>query len=146
MGWMTHPSGRGLDRGGSREWRERGPAEADFTATARAFVAQIVVSLTERAQFTWISVPIKLFLSRFHALTLKRTNLVLLQPSWAYSALSGVAGAVLMAKTATGELAWGDTWFDNITTRNPWNVGTGSCGSSAGSAAAVSAGRGPVST
>mgnify|MGYP001806867276 FL=1 len=93
--------------------------------------------------------PCQVFLCQgFHTLTLKRTNLVLLQPSWAYSALSGVAGAVLMVKTATGELAWGDTWFDNITTRNPWNVGTGSCGSSAGSAAAVSAGEGsgPVST
>lgn len=63
------------------------------------------------------------------------------QPSWAYSALSGLAGGVLLAKTATGELAWGDTWFDNITTRNPWNIDTGSCGSSAGSAAAVAAGR-----
>jgi hypothetical protein len=62
------------------------------------------------------------------------------QPSWAYSALSGAAGALLLAKTATGELAWGDTWFGNITTRNPWNAGTGSCGSSAGSATAVAAG------
>jgi hypothetical protein len=63
-----------------------------------------------------------------------------LQPSWAYSTLSGPAGGVLLAKTATGELAWGDTWFDTITTRNPWNTDTGSCGSSAGSAAAVAAG------
>lgn len=63
-----------------------------------------------------------------------------LQPSWPFSALSGAAGGVLLAKTATGELAWGDVWFDDITTRNPWNVNTGSCGSSAGSAVAVAAG------
>jgi hypothetical protein len=62
-----------------------------------------------------------------------------LQPSWAFSALSS-AGGVLLAKTATGELAWGDVWFNGITTRNPWNINTGSCGSSAGSAVAVAAG------
>jgi Asp-tRNA(Asn)/Glu-tRNA(Gln) amidotransferase A subunit family amidase len=49
---------------------------------------------------------------------------------------------VLLAKTATGELAWGDVWFNGITTRNPWNINTGSCGSSAGSAVAVAAGAG----
>lgn len=63
------------------------------------------------------------------------------QPSAAYSALSA-AGGVLLAKTATGELAWGDVWFNGITTRNPWNSNTGSCGSSAGSAVAVAAGAG----
>jgi Asp-tRNA(Asn)/Glu-tRNA(Gln) amidotransferase A subunit family amidase len=49
------------------------------------------------------------------------------------------AGAVLVAKTSVGELAWGDVWFGG-TTRNPWNLEQGSSGSSAGSAASVAAG------
>ena len=49
------------------------------------------------------------------------------------------AGAVLVAKTSVGELAWGDVWFGG-TTRSPWNLKEGSSGSSAGSAAATSAG------
>ena len=49
------------------------------------------------------------------------------------------AGAVLVAKTTMGELAWGETWFGGMT-RNPWNVEKGSSGSSAGSAAGVAAG------
>lgn len=49
------------------------------------------------------------------------------------------AGAVLVAKLATGELAIGDVWFGGQT-RNPWNVQRGSGGSSAGPAAAVAAG------
>jgi Asp-tRNA(Asn)/Glu-tRNA(Gln) amidotransferase A subunit family amidase len=49
------------------------------------------------------------------------------------------AGAVLVAKTTLGALAWGDVWYAD-TTRNPWNPEEGSSGSSAGSAAAVSAG------
>ncbi len=49
------------------------------------------------------------------------------------------AGAVLVAKTAVGELAWGDVWFGG-TTRNPWKLDQGSSGSSAGSAAATAAG------
>jgi len=49
------------------------------------------------------------------------------------------AGAVLAAKLTMGELAWGDVWFGGMT-RNPWNPEQGSSGSSAGSAAAVSAG------
>lgn len=49
------------------------------------------------------------------------------------------AGAVLVAKTTLGELAWGDVWFGGRT-RNPWNLEQGSSGSSAGSAAGVSAG------
>ncbi|WIA31826.1 hypothetical protein OEZ86_002693 [Tetradesmus obliquus] len=66
-------------------------------------------------------------------------NRTINEPSAAYSVLSA-AGGVLLAKTATGELAWGDVWFNGITTRNPWNINTGSCGSSAGSAVAVAAG------
>lgn len=49
------------------------------------------------------------------------------------------AGAVLVAKLSLGALAMGDLWFDGHT-RNPWNPEQGSSGSSAGSAAAVSAG------
>jgi Asp-tRNA(Asn)/Glu-tRNA(Gln) amidotransferase A subunit family amidase len=49
------------------------------------------------------------------------------------------AGAVLVAKTAVGELAWGDVWFGGMT-RNPWKPDQGSSGSSAGSASAVAAG------
>jgi Asp-tRNA(Asn)/Glu-tRNA(Gln) amidotransferase A subunit family amidase len=49
------------------------------------------------------------------------------------------AGAVLVAKLTTGELAWGDVWF-NGRTRNPWNLEQGSNGSSAGPCAAVAAG------
>lgn len=49
------------------------------------------------------------------------------------------AGAILVAKLSTGALAMGDVWFAGMT-RNPWNVEQGSSGSSAGVAAAVSAG------
>ena len=49
------------------------------------------------------------------------------------------AGAVLVAKTSVGELAWGDVWYGG-TTKNPWNLDQGSSGSSAGSASLVAAG------
>lgn len=49
------------------------------------------------------------------------------------------AGAVLLAKLSTGELAVGDLWFRSRT-RNPWNPDRGSSGSSAGPASATSAG------
>jgi Asp-tRNA(Asn)/Glu-tRNA(Gln) amidotransferase A subunit family amidase len=49
------------------------------------------------------------------------------------------AGAILVAKLTMGELAWGDVWFGGKT-RNPWDRTQGSSGSSAGSAAATSAG------
>lgn len=49
------------------------------------------------------------------------------------------AGAILVAKTAVGALAWGDVWFAE-TTRNPWKPEEGSSGSSAGSSSAVAAG------
>jgi len=51
----------------------------------------------------------------------------------------GNAGAVLIAKTTLGALAYGDVWFGGKT-RNPWNLEEGSSGSSAGSAAGTSAG------
>ncbi len=49
------------------------------------------------------------------------------------------AGAVLVVKLSMGELAWGDVWARGRT-RNPWNLKTGSGGSSAGPGAATSAG------
>ena len=49
------------------------------------------------------------------------------------------AGAVLIAKLTTGELAGGDQWFGGRT-NNPWNLEQGSSGSSAGSSSATAAG------
>jgi Asp-tRNA(Asn)/Glu-tRNA(Gln) amidotransferase A subunit family amidase len=49
------------------------------------------------------------------------------------------AGAVLLAKVSTGELASGDNWFGGQT-KNPWDPTQGSSGSSAGPASATAAG------
>ncbi|HYL74699.1 MAG TPA: amidase [Bryobacteraceae bacterium] len=49
------------------------------------------------------------------------------------------AGAVLLAKLTSGELAQGDRWFGGMT-RNPWNTEEGSSGSSAGPASATAGG------
>lgn len=49
------------------------------------------------------------------------------------------AGAVLVAKTTLGALAYGDIWHGGRT-NNPWNPEKGSSGSSAGSASAVASG------
>ncbi|WP_142453818.1 amidase [Gracilimonas mengyeensis] len=49
------------------------------------------------------------------------------------------AGAVLIAKTTLGALAYGDIWFGGRT-NNPWDLEQGSSGSSAGSAAGTAAG------
>jgi len=49
------------------------------------------------------------------------------------------AGAVLVAKLSTGELAGGDQWFGGQT-MNPWDPTTGSGGSSAGPGSATAAG------
>src|SRR5256885_617911 len=49
------------------------------------------------------------------------------------------AGAVLVAKPTSGELAIGDVWFGGKT-RNPWDLSRGSNGSSAGPASATAAG------
>lgn len=49
------------------------------------------------------------------------------------------AGAVLLAKLTTGELAAGDRWFGGQT-RNPWNPEEGSGGSSAGPGSATAGG------
>jgi len=48
------------------------------------------------------------------------------------------AGAVLIAKLATGEFARGDRWYRGRT-RNPWNTEEGSSGSSAGPGSATAA-------
>src|SRR5260221_5147067 len=49
------------------------------------------------------------------------------------------AGAVLIAKLTTGELASGDQWFGGQT-KNPWGPTQGSSGSSAGPSSATAAG------
>ncbi len=49
------------------------------------------------------------------------------------------AGAVLIAKLATGELAAGDNWFGGQT-KSPWDPTQGSSGSSAGPGSATAAG------
>jgi Asp-tRNA(Asn)/Glu-tRNA(Gln) amidotransferase A subunit family amidase len=49
------------------------------------------------------------------------------------------AGAVLIAKVATGELAGGDNWFGGQT-KSPWDPTQGSSGSSAGPSSATAAG------
>jgi Asp-tRNA(Asn)/Glu-tRNA(Gln) amidotransferase A subunit family amidase len=49
------------------------------------------------------------------------------------------AGAILIAKLATGLFAQGDNWYRGQT-KNPWNLEQGSSGSSAGPASATAAG------
>ena len=58
--------------------------------------------------------------------------------SYVYTKLKA-AGAVLIAKLTLGALAMGDFWYGGQT-KNPWNLKTGSSGSSAGSASATVAG------
>ncbi len=50
------------------------------------------------------------------------------------------AGAVLVAKLSTGEIARGARWFGGKETKNPWKTDESSGGSSAGPGAATSAG------
>lgn len=73
---------------------------------------------------TWGSVPYK--------------DQVIDDDAFVYTRLKN-AGAVLCAKLTLGELAFADRWFGGRT-KNPWNLQTGSSGSSAGSAAATVAG------
>lgn len=54
------------------------------------------------------------------------------------------AGAVLIAKTTMGALAYGDIWYGGRT-NNPWDLEQGSSGSSAGSASGTAAGLFPFS-
>lgn len=79
---------------------------------------------TKNIRTTWGSVPYKEQVIDEDATVIKRL---------------ADAGAVLVAKLSMGELAWGDVWFGGMT-KNPWNLKQGSSGSSAGSAAATSAG------
>jgi len=58
--------------------------------------------------------------------------------SYVYTELKN-HGAVLCAKLSLGALAYNNKWFGGET-KNPWNLSQGSSGSSAGSAAAVTAG------
>ena len=60
------------------------------------------------------------------------------EDSYVYTKLKE-AGAVLCAKLSLGALAYNNKWFGGET-RNPWNLKTGSSGSSAGSASSVVAG------
>lgn len=46
------------------------------------------------------------------------------------------AGAVLVAKLATGEMATGDEWWGGKT-KCPWNIAVGASGSSAGKDAII---------
>ncbi len=79
---------------------------------------------TKRYKTTWGAAPYKNQLIDEDASVIKKlTN----------------AGAVLCAKLSMGELAMDDVWFGGMT-RNPWDTTKGSSGSSAGSAASVSAG------
>lgn len=73
---------------------------------------------------TWGSVPYK--------------DQVINEDAFVYQQLKK-AGAVLCAKLTLGELAFNDLWFGGRT-RNPWDIKSGSSGSSAGSAAATVAG------
>ncbi|MQL77972.1 hypothetical protein Taro_010396 [Colocasia esculenta] len=66
---------------------------------------------------------------------------VLETEAWVYKRLRS-AGAVLLGKLVSGSLAYDDIWFGGRT-RNPWNIGEFSTGSSAGPAACVSAGMVP---
>jgi Asp-tRNA(Asn)/Glu-tRNA(Gln) amidotransferase A subunit family amidase len=79
---------------------------------------------TKKYKTTWGSVPYKDQVLDYNATVIQKLE---------------DAGAVLVAKTTMGELAWGDVWYGGMT-RNPWDTATGSSGSSAGSASAVAAG------
>jgi Asp-tRNA(Asn)/Glu-tRNA(Gln) amidotransferase A subunit family amidase len=79
---------------------------------------------TRTYKTTWGSVPYKDQLIDADATVIKKLE---------------AAGAVLVAKTTLGELAWGDVWYGGMT-RTPWDISQGSSGSSAGSGSAVAAG------
>lgn len=79
---------------------------------------------TKKYKTTWGATPYKDQVLDYNATVVERLE---------------ASGAVLVAKLSMGSLAWGDQWFGGKT-RNPWDMESGSSGSSAGSAAAVSAG------
>jgi Asp-tRNA(Asn)/Glu-tRNA(Gln) amidotransferase A subunit family amidase len=65
-------------------------------------------------------------------------NQLVNEDAFVYTQLKN-AGAVLIAKFTLGALAMGDYWYGGRT-KNPWNLKSGSSGSSAGSASATVAG------
>ncbi len=65
-------------------------------------------------------------------------NQTIEEDAFVYSQLQA-AGAVLVAKFTLGALAMGDYWYGGRT-KNPWNLRSGSSGSSAGSSSATVAG------
>ena len=65
-------------------------------------------------------------------------NQIIDEDAFVYSQLKA-AGGVLVAKFTLGALAMGDYWYGGRT-KNPWNVKSGSSGSSAGSTSATVAG------
>lgn len=79
---------------------------------------------TKNYPTTWGSVPFKNQVFDEDATVIKKLE---------------AAGAILIAKTAMGELAWGDVWFGGKS-KNPWDTTQGSSGSSAGSASGTAAG------
>ncbi|HZT77706.1 MAG TPA: amidase [Vicinamibacterales bacterium] len=79
---------------------------------------------TKNIRTTWGAAPFKSHVPAVDATAVERMR---------------AAGAVLLAKLTTGELAVGDVWFGGKT-RNPWDTSRGSSGSSAGPASATAAG------
>ncbi len=79
---------------------------------------------TKDIRTTWGAAPFKTQVASLDATAVERMR---------------AAGAVLLAKLTTGELAVGDVWFGGKT-RNPWDRSRGSSGSSAGPASATAAG------
>ena len=79
---------------------------------------------TVRARTTWGSAAFQTQMIEEDAEVVRRLN---------------AAGAVLIAKLATGEFARGDRWYRGRTL-NPWNLAWGSSGSSAGPGSATAAG------
>lgn len=79
---------------------------------------------TKGIKTTWGSMPYKDQVFDYDATVIKRLE---------------QAGAVLVAKLTSGELAWDDIWFGGQT-KNPWNLKQGSSGSSAGPGSATAAG------
>jgi len=78
----------------------------------------------KRTKTTWGAAPYK--------------DQIIEEDAFVYQKLQA-AGAVLVAKFTLGALAMGDYWYGGRT-KNPWNLTSGSSGSSAGSASATVAG------
>lgn len=100
-----------------RKGRYRGPLHGIPTGVKDLFA-------TKGAPTTWGAEPYKDQVFDYDAAVVERLK---------------AAGAIICAKLSMGGLAQGDLWFRGRT-KNPWNPAEGSSGSSAGSAACVSAG------